>query len=173
MKHGRKRNLIRGKLLGSPQSWLGGRRRTCAAVSPDAPPVPPHTSGLCQPPVHAIAALRIWKAAGGGELASARAFLREIYPRLFSWHRYLATFRDPERSGLVTIFHPWESGTDNSPRWNAALAAVEVGHLPPYARYDLKHVADASQRPTDAEYDLYLWLVESIKRARCDESTIY
>jgi hypothetical protein len=156
-----------------PGSYFPGADHwACAAVSPDAPPVP-HTSGLCQPPIHAIAVWRIWEAAGGGGEALARAFLREIYPGLFSWHRYLATFRDPEESGLVTIFHPWESGTDNSPRWDAALAAVEVGDLTPYARCDLQHVEDASQRPTDAEYDLYLWLVKSIKRARCDEGAIY
>jgi hypothetical protein len=50
---------------------------------------------------------------------------------------------------------------------------VEVGDLTPYGRCDLQHVEDASQRPTDAECDLYLWLVKSIKRARCDEGAIY
>lgn len=143
------------------------------AASSGATPVPPYTSGLCQPPVHAIAVLRIWEAAGFREAAHTRAFLREIYPGLFSWHRYLATFRDPEESGLVTIYHPWESGTDNSPRWDAALAAVEVGDLVPYVRRDLQHVEDASERPTDADYDRYLWLVESIKRAHYDETAIY
>jgi hypothetical protein len=34
----------------------------------------------------------------------------------------------------VTIFHPWESGTDNSPRWSAALERVEVGEMPEYER---------------------------------------
>jgi hypothetical protein len=134
----------------------------------------PYTSCLCQPPVHAIAVLRIWEAAKDvEEIAFAYSFLRDIYSGLFSWHQYLATFRDPEESGLVTIYHPWESGTDNSPRWDTALAAVEVGDLPPYARCDLQHVEDASQRPTDAEYDRYLWLAESIKRGRCDEGDIY
>ena len=158
-----------------PGSYFPGADHwACAEVSPDAPPVPPYTSGLCQPPVHAIAALRIWEAAEGGVgRGFAGAFLRRIYPKLFSWHRYLATSRDPEESGLVTIFHPWESGTDNSPRWNDALEAVEVGDLTPYVRRDLQHVDDPSQRPSDEEYDLYLWLVKSIKRAHCDEGTIY
>ena len=136
--------------------------------------VPPNTSGLCQPPVHAIAALRIWESARGlRQIHFAHGFLRSIYPKLLSWHRYLATARDPEGSGLVTIFHPWESGTDNSPRWDAALANVEVGELEPYARLDLQHVEDASQRPTDAEYDRYLWLVQSMKRVRCEDGAIY
>jgi glycogen debranching enzyme len=34
-------------------------------------------------------------------------------------------------------------------------------------------VDDPSERPTDEEYARYLWLVELIKRARCDESVIY
>src|SRR3712207_7634645 len=64
-----------------------------------------HTSGLCQPPVHAIAVQRIWATARSkGELhvLRARRFLHANYPRLFAWHRYLATARDPEGSGLVT-----------------------------------------------------------------------
>jgi glycogen debranching enzyme len=156
-----------------PESYFPGAEHwACAAASPDAPPSPPYTSCLCQPPVHAIAALHILKSAGG-EIAEASAFSREIYPKLFAWHRYLATARDPEGSGLVTIYHPWESGTDNSPRWNDALAAVEVGDLPPYPRRDLRHVGDPAQRPTDADYDRYLWLVRLIKGASCDDGAIY
>jgi hypothetical protein len=160
-----------------PESYYPGAEHwACAASSPDAPPAPPYTSCLTQPPVHAIAALCIWEAAGREDeqsLSSTREFLQDIYPRLFAWHRYLATFRDPERSGLVTIYHPWGSGTDNSPRWDGALAAVEVGDLPPYPRYDLKHVGDPSERPTRADYDRYLWLVKLIKEAGCDERTVY
>lgn len=151
-------------------------RWDCATLAAAAPPLPIQTSGICQPPVHAIAAWRIREVAqarGGDDASEAGAFLRAIYPQLLAWHRYLLTARDPERSGLVTIYHPWESGTDNSPRWDAALAAVEVGDLPPYTRYDLQHVADAAQRPTQAEYDRYLWLVECLKRARYDDDTVY
>jgi glucosylglycerate hydrolase len=158
-----------------PESYFPGADHwACAAVSPDAPPTPPYTSGLCQPPVHAIAALRVWEVVKGmKETSFALDFLRRIYPRLLSWHRYLMTFRDPEESGLVTIYHPWESGTDNAPRWDLALEAVEVGELAPYARRDLQHVEDASQRPTDEDYDRYLWLMELVKRARCDDEAIY
>jgi glycogen debranching enzyme len=45
--------------------------------------------------------------------------------------------------------------------------------VPPYERYDLQHVADASHRPSDAEYDRFLWLLESLKRARYEEPEIY
>src|SRR4029453_19574725 len=68
---------------------------------------------------------------------------------------------------------PWESGTDNSPRWDAALERISVGEVPAYTRYDLKHVSDPSHRPTDGEYDRFLWLLELLKRARYDEAGIY
>jgi glucosylglycerate hydrolase len=155
-----------------PESYFPGAEHWASATaSADAPP---YTSCLCQPPTHAIAAQRIWEVASNGRAhVEAMAFLREIYPRLLRWHRYLLTERDPEGSGLVTIYHPWESGTDNSPRWDAALGAVEVGEVPPHPRYDLEHVDDLAQRPTEADYDRYLWLVKLIKRASCDEATIY
>jgi hypothetical protein len=151
-----------------PEHWIS------AGVFPDAPPAPPYTSALCQPPTHAIGALRVREVAGQrGEEDVARDFLAEIYPKLLLWHRYLLRDRDPEGSGLVTIYHPWESGTDNSPRFDAAFENVEVGHMPPYERLDLNHIEDPSERPSDEEYDRYLWLVELVKRARCDEAAIY
>jgi hypothetical protein len=159
-----------------PRSYFPDAERwSSSALSADAP-AGSHTSGLCQPPVHAIAVRRIWETSRGRDeqhADRARRFLKDNYPRLFAWHRYLVTARDPEGSGLVTIYHPWESGTDNSPRWDRALESVEVGELPPYTRYDLQHVADPSHRPTDVEYDRYLWLLELLKRARYDEATIY
>ncbi len=160
-----------------PESYFPGAEHwACAAESPDAPPAPPYTSCLCQPPTHAIGALRVWEVArekGREEANEASEFLGRIYPKLLEWHRYLITYRDPEGSGLVTIYHPWESGTDNSPRWDAALEAVEVGEVAPYPRYDLRHVRSPAQRPTDADYERYLWLVKLIKRSLCDEETIY
>ncbi len=45
--------------------------------------------------------------------------------------------------------------------------------MPSHPRYDLEHVDDPSQRPTDEEYDRYLWLLEHLKRARYNETAIY
>ncbi len=160
-------NPAAGGYFPDPERWG-------TAVAP-AKPAGVLTSGMCQPPVHAIAAHAIWETArrrDEAEAADATAFLREIYPRLLAWHRYLATDRDPEQSGLVTIYHPWESGADNSPAWDAPMANIAVGDLPPYERHDLKH-ADPSMRPTMAEYDRYLWIVEVMKRGRYDEATTY
>jgi hypothetical protein len=156
-----------------PDSYFPGAEHwSSAGTFPDAPPAPPYTSALCQPPTHALGALRVWELAGRDQEGLAWEFLHGIYPKLLAWHRYLATARDPEGSGLVTIYHPWESGTDNSPRWDPAFRAVEVGDLPSYERQDLNHVDHPDERPTDEEYARFLWLVELIKRARCDEGTL-
>ncbi|MDP8978440.1 MAG: glycogen debranching protein [Actinomycetota bacterium] len=153
--------------------YFPGHDRWACAARNEAAPAEPRTSGLCQPPAHAIGARAVWHAAqgeAGTAVAEARAFLVDLYPRLLAWHEYLATARDPEGTGLVTIYHPWESGCDNSPRWDAALAAVEVGTLLPYRRRDLAHVVDPGERPSGAEYDRYLWLVESLKQAGYDDA---
>ena len=155
-----------------PESYFPGPEHWASAAT--APDVPAMTSGLCQPPVHALAALRILQIAEarGEGAAGAREFLAEVYPKLLAWHRYLATARDPEGSGLVTIYHPWESGTDNSPRWTGALERVEVGKIPDYERADLEHV-EPSERPTGYEYDRFIWLVDVIKGANCDDAVLY
>jgi hypothetical protein len=158
-----------------PESYFPGPEHwASAAEAPGAPTGPATTSGLCQPPVHAIAALRILHVAEARDegVAEARAFLVEVYPKLLAWHRYLATKRDPEGSGLVTIYHPWESGTDNSPRWTPALERVEIGEIPPYERLDLGHV-DPSERPTGYEYDRFIWLVDVIKGNDCDDDVLF
>jgi hypothetical protein len=159
-----------------PKSYFPDAERwNSSALSEDAPSGP-RTSGLCQPPVHAIAVRRIWQTARSKDeqrAARARSFLSTNYRRLLSWHRYLATARDPEGSGLVSIYHPWESGTDNSPRWDAALERISIGEVPSYTRYDLEHVTDPSHRPTDLEYDRFLWLLELLKRVRYEEAQIY
>lgn len=158
-----------------PGNYFPDAERWASSVVSTAAPAAPATSGICQPPVHAVAARHVWQVVqenGGSDAAAVRAALRALFPRLLAWHRHLATARDPEGSGLVTILHPWESGTDNSPRWDEPLATVGVGDLPPYTRFDLQHVADPSQRPTNAEYDRYLWLVELLKRAGYDDGAV-
>jgi hypothetical protein len=139
-----------------PEWWDSARTSALA-------PRRPATSGLVQPPPHALALLRILRLAIARRAQPIIARIGAIYPRVLAWHRYLARFRDPQGTGLLVIYHPWESGTDNSPRWDAAVARIQVGRLSPYQRHDLKHVSDPSQRPTQGEYDRYLWLVELLK----------
>jgi len=153
----------------------GPDRWACAEHSPDAPS-DPRTSGICQPPVHALAVHRITTIAahrGGVTAEAVDQWLPHAYARMLHWHRYLAAHRDPDGTGLLTIYHSWESGMDNSPRWDAVYARVEVGpDLPAYERRDTVVVSDASQRPSHSEYDRYLWIVEELKRSGYDDARI-
>jgi hypothetical protein len=153
----------------------GPDRWGCAEVTEDAP-VAPRTSGICQPPVHALAVERIVAIAEGQGAAAAehvRAWLPRIYRRLLAWHRYLARERDPFGTGLVTVYHGWVGGMDNSPRWDGPYSRVVVPEdLPAYVRRDTRIVTDTSQRPTRLEYDRYLTSVEELKQAGYDDARI-
>ncbi len=145
-------------------------RHTTWATAGLCPPQVP-TSGICQPPVHAIALARMRAIAerrDDGAVRDVDAAVAELYPRLAAWHRWLHTARDPDGTGLVTVFHPWESGLDNSPRWDDALAAVTIDEQTAGARPDLVHVTDAAERPTDEEYRRYHTLVRELVEVRYD-----
>jgi glucosylglycerate hydrolase len=144
----------------------------CAAVTPAARGLPAQTTGICQPAVHALAVQRIWQLTPPSLEAEIRARIQALFPRLVHWHRYLATGRDPEASGLVTTYHPWE-GTDNSPRWDRALARIEAPRPGPYTRLDTSELGDPAQRPTNWDYDRYLWLVELLRECRYDDEQVH
>ena len=134
------------------------------------------TSGICQPPVHAIAVRRVLDAGrrnGGADRELAERFAEKTFDAWLAWHRWLARARDPAGHGLLEIYHSWESGMDNSPRWDAAYRGVTpLIEMTIRARRDLEHVADASQRPSDAEYRRYLWLVHQMREARYDDDRV-
>jgi alpha,alpha-trehalase len=117
----------------------------------------PPTSGITQPPVAASCVRRMLEGAADPVLAESRA--QALLPKLLAWRRWFHSVRDPDGEGLVSVLHPWETGMDNSPAWDEALARVEVpADLEPYTRRDTQHV-DAAMRPTKAEYDRYMTLV--------------
>lgn len=157
---------------GADHPYFPGPQWWDTSVSAAAPAPPLTTTGICQPPVHALALQRIWQLTPPARRPEIRARLQALYPRMIRWHRYLATHRDPEASGLVTTFHPWE-GTDNSPRWDDALERIKVAKPGPYTRLDTKAVPDPSQRPTNWDYDRFLWLVEQLRKYRYDDELIY
>jgi hypothetical protein len=90
--------------------------------------------------------------------------LRRVFPRLAAQHAYLAQRRDAGGGGLAAIVHPWESGLDNSPAWDAPLAAVVLPPegVEPYERRDRRHV-DAAERPSDADYDRFVHLAAAYR----------
>lgn len=144
-------------------------------ASAAARPAGVQSSGICQPPVHAIAVRHIvdrGRENGGADQEAAEAFLRESFDGWLAWHRWLADVRDPDGVGLIEIHHGWESGFDNSPRWDGPYSRIVPGPVEPFTRRDTLHVADASERPNNAEYTKYLWLVQQMASVDFDDRAV-
>lgn len=139
-----------------------------------ARPAGVETSGICQPPVHALCVehvVRIGREHGGAEEDAALAFLADAVPRLARWHAWLGSARDPEGLGVVEIHHGWESGMDNSPRFDAFYDRIHVTHPKTLPRTDLKYAA-ASERPSDLEYQRYLHLIDQMIAVEFDDARL-
>ncbi len=142
---------------------------------PHAGTVP--SSALTQPPILTTVVRQIGHAPGitehenGSPPDSAGrahlAFLREVYPRLLAWHRWLHAARDADGTGLPCLVHPWESGMDNSPLWARALDRITARDLPPFKRRDIVHVAP-EERPLAPDYERFVYLIDTGRRLRWD-----
>lgn len=141
----------------SPDFW-----RSSTAGRAAGAPRTVQTSGIVQPPVHALAAWLVHCADPG--LSRARGFLAGVYPRLAAWHRYLLHRRDLGGGGLVSVVHPWEQGMDNSPCWDAPLSRITPAPARSFRRADLDHGA-AEDRPTDLDYGRYVRLATDYRDA--------
>lgn len=116
------------------------------------------TSGIIQPPVHALAALVVHRQQPDPEE------LRRLYQPLVAQQHYLLERRDAGGAGLVSIVHPWESGLDNSPSWDQALSHVTADPvlLQRHRRRDVE-VSVVSHRPTDGDYARYIALATAYR----------
>jgi glycogen debranching enzyme len=122
----------------------------------------PPTSGITQPPVLATAARRLLDTAR--DRAFAEAQMAAVYPRLVLNHRWWEAARDPDHSGVVATLHPWETGMDNSPAWDVALARVPTETSTVIRRRDTAHV-DPTMRPRGEEYQRFIYLVDAFRAA--------
>jgi hypothetical protein len=121
-------------------------------------------SGITNPPLVVTAALLVGRRQPDRE--RRLAFWRRTYPALRRFVEYLGGARRIAGSPLVAVVHPWESGWDNSPRWDHLREARLQPHRP-YRRQDARHVPGAD-RPTDSDYDGYLRLVELLDEVDYD-----
>lgn len=117
------------------------------------------SSSITQPPVWASAVRRLV------ELCGDTSRLTRLIPQIEASHRFFYEQRDPLGWHLVGVAHPWESGMDNSPAWDAPLAAIDPAQAPPLQRRDTKVVTDTSMRPTDDTYRRYAVIVKQIAKA--------
>ena len=122
------------------------------------------TSGISQPPVLPSAVYEVGLLQPDD--ARRRRWWEEVFTPLREFLQFFTRERTVGGSPLVVVVHPWESGADNSPRWDFATGR---GFRPsrPYRRVDTT-VVDAAARPTARDYDLYMYLVELIAGDRYD-----
>jgi hypothetical protein len=151
-----------GAYFPSPDFW-----RSSTAGRAAGAPTAIETSGIIQPPVHALAAWLVHLADPAE--SRRRGFLPRVYSRLAAWHRYLSDTRDLGGGGLAAVVHPWEPGLDNSPSWDAALARVEPAPPGSFGRTDLAH-SPAADRPTDLDYARYVSLARVYRDHAYDDA---
>ncbi len=121
------------------------------------------SSGITQPPVAATFLRAVHEVAPDPER------LAPLVEKLTDWHRWFMEWRLDH--GAVCVTHPWESGRDNAPDWDAAMAAIDPKGVGDYTRRDTGHV-DPSMRPTKADYDRYIWLVQRGRRLGWDDAAM-
>ncbi len=128
------------------------------------------TSGISQPPVAGFAARKLFERAKDSTVSVQQA--KQLLPKIDAWHDWFYRCRDPKRTGLVALIHPWESGRDNSVDWDLAFQRVPTDGVMPFQRRDLQH-ADASHRPTQAQYERYIYLVQLFRSLNWDNSKLH
>ncbi len=131
---------------------------------------PTPTSGITQPPVMGMVLEQLWQRSAQSPVVRQRCLA--LMQATHAWHEWFYRCRDPQGTGLVAILHPWESGRDNSLDWTDALSQVPADSVGPYHRRDTQHV-DASQRPTQYEYDRYVALVQAFRALRWDSRLLH
>ncbi len=124
---------------------------------------PISSSGISQPAIAATMIRSIWEQ----DKDRGEMHLRTLLPKIKAWHKWFMDWRTDE-NGAVFLTHPWEAGRDNSPDWDTAMAMIDPVGVGEYTRRDIGHV-DAAMRPTKADYDRYIWLVDQGRKLRWNE----
>ena len=134
------------------------------------------TSGITDPPLLAISVEYVCNHASDEK--KKRDFINSILPSIMAYHNYLKRYRDSEDCGLLTIVHPWESGTDDSPRWDSILKRIDLNTIPTNIKADVDlHRKDSrhhisQERPTEDDYYRYIYLIELFKDLAWDYTKI-
>lgn len=140
-------------------------------INPGAP-IYPKSSGITQPPVFGFVVESLFSLYGKDN-EKVVDFVKAVFPKILKYHEFLYQYRDVENEGLFFIFHPWESGRDNSPLWDRPLNGIDLekAKIPDYTRQDIS-LSNASERPTQDNYDRYVYLLELGKKHHYDGSGI-
>lgn len=105
----------------------------------------PVDSDVTKPPLASWAALKIF------EISKHHDFLEEVYEPLVSWHNWWITYSS-DNEGLCEYRHPFSSGLDDSPLWDAGMPVTspDLNTYMSVQQDSLAQIADLIGRPEDA-----------------------
>ena len=128
------------------------------------------SSGITQPPIMASILKKIVDKNKFNKKQKSKVI--KINQDLKRYHEWFIKFRDPNKTGLVSILHPWESGYDNSPLWDIPMNKVKLEKNLKYKRGDIK-VVNPKYRPLDIDYDRYVTIKNFLKKNKYNTKKIY
>ncbi len=140
-----------------------------SSVSPFAPENL-KTSGITQPPVHGFVLEHLFN------LSSDKERMTKIFDKIVKYHEYLYDYREFNDSGLVSIWHNWESGMDNSVWWDDVLERIDRSKVENIElfRKDIHEVEESNNtRPKDLDYKRYLYLVNKLHDSKYERVSDY
>ena len=128
------------------------------------------SSGITQPPILAtILKLILDKNKISNKQTKE---IKKIVKKIIRFHEWFIKFRDPNKTGLVSILHPWESGYDNSPIWDEPMAKVTIEKNLKYKRADNKLIKP-DQRPLNIDYDRYVSIKNNLRKKKYNPKEIF
>ena len=128
------------------------------------------SSGITQPPILAtILKLILDKNKISNKQTKE---IKKIIKKIIRFHEWFIKFRDPKKTGLVSILHPWESGYDNSPIWDGPMEKVIIEKNLKYKRADNK-IVRPDQRPLNIDYDRYVSIKNNLRKKKYNPKEIF
>ena len=129
-----------------------------------------HSSGITQPPVLASILKQIIDK--NKITKKQKKEIKKFIIKIKKSHEWFIKYRDPKKTGLVSILHPWESGYDNSSLWDGPMSKVKIEKNIQYKRADNK-VVNPEHRPLNIDYDRYVTIKNDLKKNKYNPKKIF
>jgi putative isomerase len=123
----------------------------------------PVAASVTKPPIIAWAALKIYESNGDID------FLDEIYEPLVKWNDWWLNCNDDDCDGIIQYNHPFSSGLDDSPLWDAGMP-VESPDLNTYLYIQMDSLARIATILDDAESSAWRQRADSLVKKLIDHS---
>ena len=128
------------------------------------------SSGITQPPVLASILKQIIDKNKITKIQKKE--IKKFVIKIKKSHEWFIKNRDPKKTGLVSILHPWESGYDNSSLWDEPMNKVKIEKNIQYKRADNK-VINPEHRPLNIDYDRYVTIKNDLRKKKYDPKKIF